>query len=119
MKHQTLFSSKSKSKKIMCRLLHFLFGALRVKHTYFRISTYFEVFSLSKAPFVTKLTLASDKLTLKSVIASGPELAPRTPRILIEEGLLSTVDDTVTAVPISASSLMLVVSASSDHSGAV
>ena len=31
MKHQALFSSKDKSKKLKCRLLHFLFGALRFK----------------------------------------------------------------------------------------
>ena len=31
MKNQTLFSSKDKSKKLKCRLLQFLIGALRVK----------------------------------------------------------------------------------------
>ena len=31
MKNQALFSSKDKSEKLKCRLLHFLFGALRVK----------------------------------------------------------------------------------------
>ena len=30
MKNQTLFSSKDKSKKLKCRLLQFLLGALRV-----------------------------------------------------------------------------------------
>ena len=30
MKNQALFSSKDKSKKLKCHLLHFLFGALRV-----------------------------------------------------------------------------------------
>ena len=30
MKHQALFSLKDKSKKLKCRLLQFLFGALRV-----------------------------------------------------------------------------------------
>ena len=30
MKNQALFSSKDKSKKLECRLLQFLFGALRV-----------------------------------------------------------------------------------------
>ena len=29
MKNQTIFSSKDKSKKLKCRLLQFLFGALR------------------------------------------------------------------------------------------
>ena len=33
MKNQALFSSKDKSKKLKCRLLQFLFGALRVKFT--------------------------------------------------------------------------------------
>ena len=31
MKNQALFSSEDKSKKLKCRLLQFLFGALRVK----------------------------------------------------------------------------------------
>ena len=31
MKQQALFSSKDKSKKLKCRLLQFLFGALTVK----------------------------------------------------------------------------------------
>ena len=31
MKNQALFSSKDKCKKLKCRLLQFLFGALRVK----------------------------------------------------------------------------------------
>ena len=31
MKNQALFSSKDKGKKLKCRLLQFLFGALRVK----------------------------------------------------------------------------------------
>ena len=31
MKNQALFSSKDKSKKLKCRLLQFLFGALRFK----------------------------------------------------------------------------------------
>ena len=35
MKNQALFSSKYKSKTIKCRLLQFLFGALRVKPSYF------------------------------------------------------------------------------------
>ena len=30
MKNQALFSSKDKSKKIKCRLLQFLFGALKI-----------------------------------------------------------------------------------------
>ena len=32
MKNQALFSPKDKSKKLKCRLLQFLFGALRVKN---------------------------------------------------------------------------------------
>ena len=31
MKNQALISSKDKSKKLKCRLLQFLFGAIRVK----------------------------------------------------------------------------------------
>ena len=34
MKHQALFSSKDKSKKLKCCRLQFLFGALRVKKNY-------------------------------------------------------------------------------------
>ena len=34
MKNQALFSLKDKSKKFKCRLLHNLFGALRVKVPY-------------------------------------------------------------------------------------
>ena len=33
MKNQALFSSKDKRKKLKCRLLHFLFGALRANFT--------------------------------------------------------------------------------------
>ena len=33
-KTQALFSSKYKSKQLKCRLLQFLFGALRVKHIF-------------------------------------------------------------------------------------
>ena len=33
MKNQALFSSKDNSKKLKCRLLHVLFGALRVNNT--------------------------------------------------------------------------------------
>ena len=32
MKHQALFSTIDKSKKLKCRLLQFLFGALSVNH---------------------------------------------------------------------------------------
>ena len=34
MKNQVLFSSRDKSKKLECRLLQFLFGALRVNVSY-------------------------------------------------------------------------------------
>ena len=35
MKTQALFSSKGKSKKLKCRLLQFLFGALRVNSSHY------------------------------------------------------------------------------------
>ena len=35
MKQQALFSLKDKSNKIKCRLLQFLFGALKVKDKYY------------------------------------------------------------------------------------
>ena len=43
MKIQVLFSSKEKGKKIKCRLLQFLFGALRVEQScaLFEIITFF------------------------------------------------------------------------------
>ena len=37
MKNQALFSWKDKSKKLKCRLLQFLFGALRVKYELWRM----------------------------------------------------------------------------------
>ena len=37
MKNQALFSSKDKSKNLKCRLLQFLFGALGVKFSGFRV----------------------------------------------------------------------------------
>ena len=41
MKHQALFSSKDKSKKLKCRLLQFLFGPLRVNiHVVMSIKLY-------------------------------------------------------------------------------
>ena len=45
MKNQALFSSKDKSKKLKCRLLQFLFGALRVKRC-----EIISVLHLDKAP---------------------------------------------------------------------
>ena len=40
MKNHALFSSKDKSKKLKCRLLHFSFGALRVKGQNLQCSQY-------------------------------------------------------------------------------
>ena len=45
MKNQALFSLKDKSKKLKCRLLQFLFGALRVEA--------FNVYYLGFNPFQT------------------------------------------------------------------
>ena len=45
MKNQALFSSKDKSKKLKCRLLQFLFGALRFK------GIYRSNFSFKRSPF--------------------------------------------------------------------
>ena len=39
MKNQALFSSKDKTKKLKCRLLQFLFGALRVKKLFTLLTT--------------------------------------------------------------------------------
>ena len=38
MKNQALFSSKNRSRKLKCRLLQFLFGALRVKFAVFHMA---------------------------------------------------------------------------------
>ena len=43
MKHQALFSSKDKSKKLKCRLLHFLFGTLIVKRDH-KINCFIDLF---------------------------------------------------------------------------
>ena len=51
MKHQALFSLKDKSKKLKCRLQHFLFGALRVK-----VNVY--VFMLSNSAIFILYTFA-------------------------------------------------------------
>ena len=45
MKHQALFFSKDKSKKLKCRLLQFLFSALRVKENYLMMIQFLRVFS--------------------------------------------------------------------------
>ena len=46
MKNQALFSLKDKSKKLNCRLLQFLFGALRVK-VVFHIPLYFAGYTVA------------------------------------------------------------------------
>ena len=46
MKNQALFSSKDKSKKLKCRLLPFLFGALRAEYMSAIILTLIEFISL-------------------------------------------------------------------------
>ena len=49
MKNQALFSSKDKSKKLKCRPLQFLFGALRVKDksfTHFDMNIFYSLFVL-------------------------------------------------------------------------
>ena len=42
MKNQALFSSKDKSKKSKCRMLQFLFGALRVSRQFFVFARHLE-----------------------------------------------------------------------------
>ena len=49
MKNQALFSSKDKSKKIKCRLLQFLSGALRVKN-----SSTINIFTLNVVEWTAK-----------------------------------------------------------------
>ena len=50
MKNQALFSMKDKSKKFKCRLLQFLFGALRVKHEKADNKTYIVKFKKNALP---------------------------------------------------------------------
>ena len=45
MKNQALFSSKDKRKKLNCRLLQFLFGALRVNSAHKKSITRYRMFS--------------------------------------------------------------------------
>ena len=40
MKNQALFSLKDKSKKLKCRLLQFLFGALRVNPFFYHLDDF-------------------------------------------------------------------------------
>ena len=46
MKHQALFSSKDKSKKLKCRLLQFLFGTLRVEQVSRPPENFFDLMTL-------------------------------------------------------------------------
>ena len=48
MKNQALFSSKDKSKKLECRLLQYLFGALRVNFMYNMCANLLSLFRLCK-----------------------------------------------------------------------
>ena len=83
---------------------------------YRRISTNCGVVSLSKGPLTTNLTFSACKLTLNSEVAPAPiEVS----RISIALGVLSILEVTFTAQPILASSVILVVSVSAVHSGAV
>ena len=60
MKNQALFSSKDKSKKLKCRLLQFLFGALRVKSVLHRnANTANFTFCLSKVILQGKIYFKS------------------------------------------------------------
>ena len=43
MQNQALFSSKDKSKNLKCRLLQFLFGALKVKHLSLKIKCKYDI----------------------------------------------------------------------------
>ena len=47
MKNQALFSSKDKSKKLKCRLLQYLFGALRVKVKHIKFLWSYRGFEMS------------------------------------------------------------------------
>ena len=59
MKNQVLFSSKDKSKKLKCRLLQFLFGALRVK-AYLQLSRYKICIGIQKNLIVYILMMQKD-----------------------------------------------------------
>ena len=76
MQNQAPFSSKDKSKKLKCRLLQFLFGALRVNPNYHSNEKYFYVFHQGQICFKRMksfLTLQFGKLSsAKHVIPLKP-----------------------------------------------
>ena len=49
MKNQALLSSKDKSKKLKCRLLQFLFGALRLKSSRHHYNIYLVEWSINSS----------------------------------------------------------------------
>ena len=64
MKNQALFSSKDKSEKIKCRLLQFLFGALRVKATYIKLCCYNLCFSADSLTNSAKIFVSQFRVEL-------------------------------------------------------
>ena len=63
MKHQALFSLKDKSKKRKCRLLQFLFGALRVKSN---LNDY--ILPLIRAVFFQKTKVKKIKMSSAAIL---------------------------------------------------
>ena len=59
MKNQVLFSSKDKSKKLKCRQLQFLFGALRVK-AYLQLFRYKIFIGIQNNLFIYILMMQND-----------------------------------------------------------
>ena len=64
-KNQALFSLKDKSKKLKCRLLQFLFGALRVKYIiyffFLRITGFAKLLQADKDMLIEKLGKGESK----------------------------------------------------------
>ena len=89
LKHQALFSSKDKSKKLKCRLLQFLFGASRVKEysIFSRHGSYFHGFG-----YYVKTSICftwGGAGGLRAVDRSG------TGKVAVDRELLITVNDTI------------------------
>ena len=66
MKNQPLFSSKNKSKKLKCRLLQFLFGALRVNWNVYVRASVEELNCFTTKKQMTKFSSANFQKNAKS-----------------------------------------------------
>ena len=68
MKNQALFGSKDNSKKLKCRLLQFLFGALRVKISPSAIMRVHYMYIMKFATLTLPFFTSANKVNLKLII---------------------------------------------------